>query len=285
MAWYEALLLGLVEGITEFLPVSSTGHLALASEWLGLSSDTARRSAIATYIILMQTFALLAIAGLYFPRLKQMARGLAGRDPAGLRLLIHLVIGSLPIVVLGPLLYGTIMKLLFRPLPVLAALFAGGVWMIWLDRRRGQAPEPAGGEIETMNWRVALGIGLFQACSIWPGTSRAMMTIAGGTMLGMKPARATEFSFLLALPALLGASVYELAAGGGTDGIPITERLTILGPGPLLLGIAATVLSAAVAVSWLVRFLERHGLALFGWYRIVLAIALAALLASGTLTL
>jgi undecaprenyl-diphosphatase len=282
MEWWQAALLGLVEGITEFLPVSSTGHLILTSALLGLHTPE-QAEAVAAFEIVIQGGAILAVLGLYWRRVVQMGAGALGRDAAGLRLLANLALAFLPAAVLGPLLDDTIEAHLFHATPVLAALFAGGVWMIWLDRRR--TPE-AGASLDALGWRQALGIGLFQCAAMWPGTSRSMMTIAGGVLLGLRARDAAEFSFLLGVPTLGGACLYKLAknllAAQEAGTANLFEQL---GPASVALGIAVAALSAAAAVRWLIAFLQRHGLAPFGWYRIALALALGAALWSGALQL
>jgi undecaprenyl-diphosphatase len=282
MEWWQAALLGLVEGITEYLPISSTGHLILAASLLDLDRPE-QKSALAAFEIAIQGGAILAVLGLYARRVAQMARGLVGRDPAGLRLLIRVAIAFAPAAVLGPLLDDVIEQHLFRPVPVLAALLAGGLWMIWLDR--GRAPE-RGDSLESLGVRAALAIGLSQCAAMWPGTSRSMMTIAGGVLLGLRARDAAEFSFLLGVPTLGAACVYKLlqnlldAAQHGTPNLFET-----LGVGATALGFAVAALSAAVAVRWLVGFLERHGLAPFGWYRIALSVVLGGLLLIGAVEL
>jgi undecaprenyl-diphosphatase len=283
MTILDAVILGIVEGITEFLPVSSTGHLILTAEWLGLGRDEAVKDALDDYLVAMQGFALLAIVGLYFPRLWQMLRGILGKDAAGLRLFGKICLAFLPMLVAGPLLYSATKAHLFRPLPVLAALLLGGVWMIWLDHRRKQLGEARyTTDLDSLSWKQALGIGLFQCVSIWPGTSRAMMTIAGGIVLGMKPARAAEFSFLLGLPTILGATIYalgkDLLRGRDPEQAGMVE---LLGLTPMLVGFAVSAVAAALAVKWFVSFLGRHGLALFGWYRIAFALLLGVALWQG----
>jgi undecaprenyl-diphosphatase len=282
LSWWHAVLLGLVEGITEYLPISSTGHLILTSALLGLHTPE-QSAAVAAFEIVIQGGAILAVLGLYWRRVLQMGAGLAGRDPLGRRLLGNLALAFLPAALLGPLLDDTIEEHLFHAGPVLAALFLGGVWMIWLDRRR--APE-AGAPLDSLGWQQALGIGLFQCAAMWPGTSRSMMTIAGGVLLGLRAREAAEFSFLLGVPTLGGACVYKLAKNllaASSQGTP--NLFEQLGAASVALGIAVAALSAALAVRWLVSFLQRHGLAPFGWYRIALALLLGGLLWSGALTL
>ncbi|MEC9372966.1 MAG: undecaprenyl-diphosphate phosphatase, partial [Planctomycetota bacterium] len=242
----------------------------------------------------------LAVAGLYWPRIVQMLRGLLGKDERGRRLLLNIFIAFLPAAVLGVMLDDLIEEHLFHPWPVLAALFLGGLWMIWLDRWRAQraerkanvevdddAPESTRealrerGEIgiEDLTWRRALLIGLLQCLAMWPGTSRSMMTIAGGTLLGLRPKDAAEFSFLLGLPTLGGACVYKLGKNLKTsldEGGP--NMFEQLGLAPTLLGFAVAAVAAALAIKWLVAFLTRHGLHSFGWYRIALCAVLGGLI-------
>jgi undecaprenyl-diphosphatase len=280
--WWQAALLGLVEGITEFLPISSTGHLILASSLLGLDTPE-QRSALAAFEVAIQGGAILAVLGLYARRVAQMVRGLFGRDPVGLRLLGCVALAFAPAALLGPLLDHPIERHLFRPVPVLAALFLGGLWMIWLDRTR----EPArGAGLESITARTALAIGLFQCAAMWPGTSRSMMAIAGGVLVGLRARDAAEFSFLLGVPTLGAACAYKLLKNlleSSHTGAP--NLFQALGVGATVIGFAVAALSAAFAVHWLVGFLERHGLAPFGWYRIALSVVLGALLFTGAVEL
>ena len=282
MESWQAAVLGLVEGVTEYLPISSTGHLILASWLLGLG-DPASREAMATFEIAIQGGAILAVLGLYRARVLQMLRGAVGADAAGRRLLLQVAIAFAPAALLGPLLDDPIEEHLFRAAPVLGALFVGGVWMIWLDRRRDLH---AGGGLESLSMAGALGVGLFQCVAMWPGTSRSMMTIAGGVLLGLRAASAAEFSFLLGVPTLGAACAFKLAknllAASRGEGQTIFEAL---GVGPVAIGFAVAAVSAALAVRWLVAFLERRGLAPFGWYRIALTLVLGALAAAGTVSL
>jgi undecaprenyl-diphosphatase len=246
LEWWHAVVLGLVEGVTEYLPVSSTGHLILTSALLGLDAPE-NREAVATFEIAIQGGAILAVLGLYWQRVAQMLRGIAGADTDGRRLLGHLAVAFLPAGLLGPLLDDAIEAHLFRAVPVLAALALGGVWMIWLDRRHAPA---VGGTLETLTWQRALGIGLLQCAAMWPGTSRSMMTIAGGVLLGLRARDAAEFSFLLGVPTLGGACAYKLAknlAESAQHGTP--DMFEQLGIAPVALGFAVAAISAAIAES------------------------------------
>ncbi len=290
MEIWQAIILGLVEGITEFLPVSSTGHLIIASSLMGLDTPDSI-NALNTFQIVIQGGAILAVLGLYRSRVMQMLRGLIGRDPQGLHLALLLVVAFLPAAVLGPLLQETIEANLFSTGPVILALALGGLWMILLDLRRRQAatseaqesPESGDDPFAGMTYAQALGIGLLQCVAMWPGTSRSMMTIAGGTMLGLRPRDAAEFSFLLGLPTLGGACVYSLGKDYlGNEG---DAMFSALGAAPVLIGMAVAAVSAAFAVRWLVTFLNRHGLALFGVYRLIIAAALWLMISQGLVNL
>lgn len=288
----HAAILGLVEGITEFLPVSSTGHLIIVSALLGLDQPAETKRAVDAFNIVIQGGAILAVLGLYWPRVMQMIRGLLGRDDAGRRLFINLFIAFIPAAILGVLLNDWIERHLFFPIPVMAALALGGVAMILIDRwqRRFFHEVPAAPEkdahtftdIEHLTWKRALIIGLLQCVAMWPGTSRSMMTIVGGMLVGLKPKQAAEFSFLLGLPTLGGACVYSAMKNFSGDG---PNMIQMLGIGPIIVGVIVAAVAAAVAVRWLVGFLNRHGLAIFGWYRLALCAVLGILIWRGMVSI
>lgn len=295
MEWWHAIILGIVEGVTEYLPVSSTGHLILASAALGLDDPDSIKQAVDTFSIVIQGGAILAIVGLYWPRLIQMLQGLVGRSADGRRLLINICIAFLPAALTWPILYPLTKDILFRPGPVLAALLLGGLWMIWIDRwRKRRYPDaypddetPAPGiELDQITPKLALGVGLFQWASLWPGTSRAMMTIGGGMMLGLRPKAAAEFSFLLGLPTIGAACVYEGYGAWKDSRSEDTESfIAVLGITPILIGFFVSAVVAAIVVKWFVGFLERRGLAFFGYYRILLAVIMGSLLLMGVIAL
>ena len=292
MELWQAVILGLVEGITEYLPGSSTGHLIITTELMKF--DEVARPHVDAFNIVVQGGAILAVLGLYRGRVLQMLKGLAGKDDAGRKLFLNLLVAFLPAAVLGLILNDLISAHLFSTWPVLAALLLGAFWMIWIDKWRGRnlkAEADAGvpeeqsrfrKTIEDLTWKQALFIGLFQCVAMWPGTSRSMMTIAGGTVLGLRPRDAAEFSFLLGLPTLGGACVYKLARNlyeANQAGEP--NMFDVLGWTPILVGVAVATVSAVLAVKWLVAFLTKHGLRAFGYYRIVLCVVLGSLVAAG----
>jgi undecaprenyl-diphosphatase len=290
MDWWQAVILGLVEGVTEYLPVSSTGHLIIAGDLMGLGRTPAQKHALDAFNIVIQGGAILAVAGLYAPRFVRMIRGLLGQDPEGLQLFLNVVIAFLPAAMVGLLIKKWLEAHLFFTGPVVGALIVGGVFMIVIDRlfiarRRGLSAPLDGLEVTQLTpWR-ALVIGLLQILSMWPGTSRSMMTISGGVLMGLRPAAAAEFSFLLGMPTLLAATVWSLyknlkeakAAGEA-------NMFEAFGVGPAVLGMAVAAVSAALAVRWLVGFLNRRGLTPFGIYRIVLGLVLLGLALRGVVS-
>ncbi len=286
----EAVILGLVEGITEYLPVSSTGHLIIASSLLGLKGEE-HKGAIDAFEIVVQGGAILAVMGLYWPRFVQMLRGMLGLDPAGLRLLLNIVIAFLPAAVIGVMIHSWIKAHLFFAGPVVAAMIAGGVYMLVVDEWRkgrfgGGRFHSAGKGVDDLTFIDALKIGSLQVLSMWPGTSRSMMTITGGMFCGLRPSAAAEFSFLLGMPTLLAATLKELYSNY-KDHRDLGEPMfyEVLGGVPVLVGLLVAAVSAAFAVKWLVGFLNRHGLAPFGWYRVVVGLALAGLIVGGVVTI
>lgn len=285
LGYVDALVLGLVEGITEYLPVSSTGHLILANRFLGLDAGTDEaglqlKEAVNAYAIVIQGGAILAVVFLYWRRLMSILLGLVGRDPNGLRLAMNLIVAFLPAAVLGLLLDDWIEEKLFGPVPVIIALVAGALLMFGVEKWRknrqpseGNSPVSTTGSPELHHLKLSqcLTIGLLQCVAMWPGTSRSMMTIVGGYLAGLSPKRAAEFSFLLGLITLGAATGYKLLK----EWHALTETLA---PGPSLFGVLVAFVSAMLAVKWLVGFLSKHGLAPFAWYRIALAIVVTAVL-------
>lgn len=273
----DAALLGVVEGLTEFLPVSSTGHLILASTWLDLYQNPAAKASIDAFEIVIQSGALLAVMGIYAPRLRAMVRGAVGRDSDGFRLLLLLATGFLPAAVIGLLAGDWIKAHLFGLGPVIAALAVGGLLMIIIERyekSKGNIDDAHGKPLAAMSVKSALTIGIAQCLAMWPGTSRSMVTIMAARVLGFQPRAAAEFSFLLALPTLGAATAYELLDQG-------PQLLQTVGLPNLFLGLATSCLVAWLAVKGFLAYLNRHGMEVFGWYRLLLAAALFLLLPGG----
>ena len=281
MTIFDAIILGLVEGITEFLPISSTGHLVLAASLLGLDGSEDIRRSTDALLIVIQGGAILAVLGLYRTSIWSMIRGLAGRDPRGFQLARNCFIAFLPAALIGPLLDDWIEARLMHPVPVLFALAAGGVIMLLASRGKPKADhskEVKDLSAADLSMSAALQIGLLQCIAMWPGTSRSMVTILGGMWVGLRPARAAEFSFILGLPTLGGATVYKLIKNVSGDDANMFE---VLGWTPVVIGIMAAFVSAAIAIKWLVAWLNTHGLTVFGWYRIGLTIVLGFMMAQG----
>ncbi|MFT3683955.1 MAG: undecaprenyl-diphosphate phosphatase [Phycisphaerales bacterium] len=287
---WQAVVLGLVEGITEYLPISSTGHLIVSASLMGLHDNDARAEAVKTFEIAIQGGAIAAVLGLYFPRFVQMLKGLLGKDDAGFALLVNIGIAFVPAAVVGLLLKDAIDKYLFNIPAVIIAFIIGGVFMIVIDRKlitpkRFAGPSGGGKEITDLTPGDAVKIGLLQVLSLWPGTSRSMTTITGGAMCGLRPAAAAEFSFLLGMPTLLAATGYSLFKNireAHKTGAP--NMFQQLGYAPVLVGALVAAVSAAVAVHWLVGFLNKRGLAPFGYYRLIAAVVLFVLMLMGAAT-
>lgn len=292
----DALVLGVVEGVTEYLPVSSTGHLIVATTLLGLESKaplTGREGrllwfkppssrhpggvplttalAADTYTIVIQFGAIAAVAVLYWRQLLAMLNGLRGTDPAGLRLLRNLVIAFIPAAIVGLALSGWIGAHLFSIGAVIVAQVAGAAFILWVEgyRRRRDARHPGAPHATELTSRQALNIGLLQCVALWPGTSRSMMTIAGGYLSGLDPRQSAEFSFLLGLVTLTAATGLKSYQSGGA-------MIQVFGWPHVLLGCVVAAVSAALAVRFLVNWLSRHGMAAFAWYRLAFAALLAA---------
>lgn len=278
MTWWQALILGIVEGLTEYIPVSSTGHLVLTAWLLGLDETKASWDAANTFNIVVQSGAILAVVGLYWSRIRQMVQGVLGRNAAGRRLAINLAVAFAPAAIVGPILSERIEEHLFQPWPIVGALFVGAWLMLAVAASRKLShTETVGAEIDQINWRMALLIGTGQCIAMWPGTSRSMITIVAALMLGLRPRAAAEFSFLLGLPTLTAATVYKLVF----DGPEMLASMTHGGQSAVAVvavGLIASTVSAALAIKWFVGFLNRRGIAPFGWYRLALATLLSILI-------
>lgn len=253
----QALVLGLVEGATEFIPVSSTGHLILVGDWLGFEGGFAE-----SFNIVIQLGAILAVVWLYRARLWGAVRGL-GTDPRARLLVINLAAAFLPAAIAGVLVHDWIKAVLFNPVTVAAALVAGGIAILVIERVR---PKTRIGTVDEMRPGVALGIGLAQVASLIPGVSRSGATIMGALGLGLSRSAAAEFSFFLAIPVMFAATLFELATG---PQMLSGDRLLVLG-----IGFVTSFVAAVFVVKAFLRFVSLHSFDAFAWYRIVFGLLL-----------
>jgi len=285
MSGTQAMILGIVEGLTEYLPVSSTGHLLLAERIMGIGSDKSlskneqqrEKEAADAYAICIQAGAIIAVLGLYFGRVRQMILGLFGRDPIGLRLLIGVAAGFLPAAVLALLFNKHIKEYLFGPWPVVAAWLVGGLAILFVSyKNRRNENRPLGQALEELTWKMALIIGFAQCIAMWPGVSRSLVTIVGGVFVGLSLPAAVEFSFLLGVITLGAATAYDGLKHGQV-------MLQTFEPQSLAIGLFFAFVSAVVSVKWMVSYLNRHGLAIFGYYRVAVALLTAVLLLTNTI--
>jgi undecaprenyl-diphosphatase len=253
----EAVILGLVEDATEFIPVSSTGHLIVVSEWLGQVNERAK-----TFDIFIQLGAILAIVWLYRVRLFQTAAS-ARHDPAGRRFFANLAVAFLPAAAVGFLVHGWIKERLFNVPVVAAALVLGGIAMLLIER---WAPRTRYAEVADVPWTTALGVGFAQVLSLIPGTSRSGATIMGGYALGLSRKAATEFSFFLAILIMFAATLYDLSKSLGAL-VPADAPY-------FAVGFAVSFVSALVVVKAFLAYVSDHSFAAFAWYRIVFGAAL-----------
>jgi undecaprenyl-diphosphatase len=257
----KAALLGLIEGVTEFIPVSSTGHLILASHWLGETGEAAK-----TFDIFIQLGAILAIVWLYRARLAHAVLA-ARRDPASRRFLLNLLVAFLPAAIVGFLFHDWIKARLFTPEVVAAALVAGGVAILVIERAR---PRERVAEVAGVPPRTALGIGLAQVLSLVPGTSRSGATIMGGYALGLSRRAATEFSFFLSIPVMFAATLYDLFKSRGALAAADAPAFAV--------GFVVAFASAVIVVRGFLRYVSHHSFAAFAWYRVVLGVVLLLVL-------
>ncbi len=264
-----ALLLGIVEGLTEFLPISSTGHLIVAGSLLGYTGDKAK-----VFEIAIQAGAILAVCWEFRERLITVARGLF-RDPRANRFVVNLAIAFMPAAVLGLAFSSLIKARLFAPVPVAIAFIVGALVILWAERRQRTRPESVRiDDIDDMRWTDALKVGCAQAFALIPGTSRSGATIIGGMLFGLSRRAATEFSFFLAIPTLFAACAY--------DTLKHRHLLSVADLPTFGVGFAAAFVSAFFCVRWLLRYVSRHDFTPFAWYRIAFGILILITAATGT---
>jgi undecaprenyl-diphosphatase len=260
----KALVMGIVEGLTEFLPVSSTGHLILAGDLLGFNDERGK-----LFEIVIQTGAILAVCWEYRAKIGSVVAGL-GSDRAAQRFAINLAIAFLPLAILG-LAFGKAIKAhLFQPIPVALAFILGGVFILWAERRQHVVRVES---VDDLTWRDALKLGFAQAFALIPGTSRSGATIIGGLFFGLSRRAATEFSFFLAIPTLIVAGLYQLWK----------ERALLNADdvGMWVVGFIAAFVSAFLCVRWLLRYISTHDFSLFAWYRIAFGVVVIGTAYSG----
>lgn len=255
----KALILGIVEGLTEFLPISSTGHLILAGDLLNFNDDRGK-----LFEIVIQSGAILAVVWEYRERLLKVARGVR-TEPAAQKFVLNLFVAFLPLAILG-LAFGKAIKAnLFNPIAVATTFIVGALVILWAERREHRIRIE---NVEDMTLSDALKLGIAQAFALIPGTSRSGATIIGGLLFGLSRKAATEFSFFLAIPTLGVATVYQL----------YKERalLSVDDIGMWVVGFVSAFISAFLCVRWLLRFISSHDFVPFAWYRIVFGIVVLA---------
>jgi undecaprenyl-diphosphatase len=248
----KALILGIVEGLTEFLPVSSTGHLIIAGDLLGYTNEQSK-----VFEIVIQLGAILAVCWLYRERLLRVVMGM-WRPGAQRHFALNILVAFLPAAVLGLLLHSVIKHYLFNPLTVAGALIAGGLVILWVERRRLPVRFTA---VDDIRWREALKVGFAQALAMFPGVSRAGATIIGGMLFGLSRKAATELSFFLAIPTMLAATVLDVYKA--------RDILSIDDAPVFAVGFVTSFIFAMLAIKGLLRFISNHDFTVFAWYRIV----------------
>jgi undecaprenyl-diphosphatase len=251
----KAAILGTVEGLTEFLPISSTGHLILTASLLGFTGDKAKLFEVA-----IQTGAMLSVIWYYRARIAKVVLGLFSSEPAR-RFAINVLIAFLPAALLGVIFGSLIKRVLFKPIPVALAFIVGALVILWVERRAAHSPQPARiDNVDDLSSLDALKLGIAQAFALIPGTSRSGATIIGGMLFGLSRKAATEFSFFLAIPTLVGAGAYDTYK---------YRDLISWADAPLFgVGLATAFISALVCVHWLIWFVSTHNFVPFAWYRI-----------------
>jgi undecaprenyl-diphosphatase len=251
----KALLLGIVEGLTEFLPISSTGHLILAGDLLGFNDEKGK-----VFEIAIQTGAMLSVVWEYRARFAGVAAGLLSQRAAQ-RFALNVAVAFVPAAVLGLLLGNYIKAALFKPVPVAIAFIVGALVILWAERREHRMRVES---VDEMTWTDALKVGIAQAFALIPGTSRSGATIIGGLLFGLSRRAATEFSFFLAVPTLVAAGAYDLYKN--------RALLDVHDTGVFAVGLIAAFVSAFLCIRWLLRFIARHDFTVFAWYRIAFGV-------------
>jgi undecaprenyl-diphosphatase len=262
----KAFLLGIVEGLTEFLPVSSTGHLILVGEWINFASTESK-----VFEVVIQLGAILAVMWIFRARIFQLIKGVFDRQPAEVAFMRNLIIAFLPAAIIGGLFIKQIKALFFHPGVVAVTLVLGGLIMLWVEHgRTGGKQDIKPGTVttlETITWRQALIVGFAQCLAMVPGTSRSGSTIIGGMLAGIERKTATEFSFFLAMPTMMAAALY--------DSYKHAAELSQHDMTAIAVGFIAAFLSALLIVRAVLAFVSNHTYRVFGWYRIALGLVVA----------
>jgi len=247
----KAAILGIVEGLTEFLPISSTGHLILAGDLLNFNDEKGK-----VFEIVIQFAAILAVCWEYRTKIFSVVGNLP-REQAAQRFTFNLLVAFMPAAVLGLLFASKIKQYLFAPVPVASAFIVGGLFILWAEKRDHKISVES---VDNMGWKDALKVGMAQSLALIPGTSRSGATIIGGLFFGLSRKAATEFSFFLAIPTLFAATVYEV--------VKYRHLFHAGDTGMFVVGSIASFISAFLCVRWLLRYISRHDFTLFAWYRI-----------------
>ncbi len=265
LIYWKAIILGIVEGLTEFLPISSTGHLILVGDLLGFNDERGK-----VFEIVIQFAAILAVCWEYRAKLGSVFKGLAKQEEVAQRFVLNVAIAFLPLAILG-LAFGKAIKAhLFAPVPVALAFIIGGLIILWAEKRQHTITIES---VDEMRWQDALKMGCAQALALIPGTSRSGSTIIGGLFFGLSRKAATEFSFFLAIPTLTIATIYEV--------VKHRELFHIHDWSLFAVGSIASFISAFIAVRGLLRYISRHDFTIFAWYRIAFGIVVLATAYSG----
>lgn len=271
---WAAVILGLVEGLTEYLPVSSTGHLLVTNEILGLAETEEAEQALDTYAICIQAGAIVAVFVLYWERIRQMLDGLLGRSEEGRRVLIGVIVAFIPTAIIGLALVDYVRDQLFGVGPIAAAWLVGGIGILLLTR--SGLMDRGGIELSDLTVKHAAIIGVAQAIAMWPGTSRSLITIVAAVLVGLSLRAAVEFSFLLGL-ATLGAATL---ATGFTDGAQLVDLYGYTTPA---IGMVVAFVAALASIKWMVSWLQERSFDVFGYYRVVIGVLAFAAIALGWL--
>jgi undecaprenyl-diphosphatase len=265
LIYWKALILGIVEGLTEFLPISSTGHLILVGDLLNFNDERGK-----VFEIVIQFAAILAVCWEYRAKLGSVVSGLAKGQEAAQRFTANLIIAFIPAAILGLLFASKIKAHLFAPVPVALAFIVGGLVILWAERRDHKVSIET---VDDMRWKDALKVGCAQTLALIPGTSRSGATIIGGLLFGLSRKAATEFSFFLAIPTLTAATLYEV--------VKYRSLFHAHDWWLFAVGAASSFVSAFLCVRWLLRFISRHDFTAFAWYRIVFGLVVLGTAYSG----